>query len=128
MSLWDGLATGENMRVMVLGATNRPNDIDPAILRRMPKRYSIPVPDIESRRKVLELLLKGIPLDSSLDMNALLRRTNGMSGSDLKELCRNAAMNPVREFVRTQIGSNGDIKELSAEVRGSPFNCSWATG
>ncbi|KAI9003906.1 AAA-domain-containing protein [Hyaloraphidium curvatum] len=114
MALWDGMSTGENMRVLILGATNRPNDLDAAIIRRMPKRYAISMPDGESRRKVLLLLLRGIPLDEGFDMDLLVRKTNGLSGSDLKELCRNAAMNPVREYFRKEIGS-GDIKDVVAD-------------
>lgn len=53
---WDGLLTAENTRIMVLGATNRPNDIDPAILRRMPKRFAIRLPDREQRKKILDLV------------------------------------------------------------------------
>jgi len=43
-------------RILVLGATNRPNDIDPAILRRMPKRFAVSLPDMAQRRKILELV------------------------------------------------------------------------
>lgn len=53
---WDGLLTGEQSRILVLGATNRPNDIDPAILRRMPKRFAIRLPDRAQRRKILDLV------------------------------------------------------------------------
>ena len=53
--MWDGLLT-QSDRIMVLGATNRPLDIDPAILRRMPKRFAIGLPDVEQRRKILELV------------------------------------------------------------------------
>lgn len=55
-SQWDGLLTGDNSRIMVLGATNRPNDIDPAILRRLPKRFAIRLPDKVQRRKILALV------------------------------------------------------------------------
>ena len=60
-SLWDGL-TSSTDRILVLGATNRPNDIDSAILRRMPKRFSVGLPDVEQRHKILAL----VRLDSIL--------------------------------------------------------------
>ena len=56
MTLWDGLTTGNDTRILVLGATNRPNDIDSAILRRMPKRFSIKLPDAGQRRNILGLV------------------------------------------------------------------------
>ena len=89
---------------MVLGATNRPNDIDAAILRRMPKRYAVSLPDAAQRRKILSIMLAGSALDSRFDLADIVRKTEGYSGSDLKELCRAAAMNPVREFLRSEQG------------------------
>ncbi|RUO95866.1 P-loop containing nucleoside triphosphate hydrolase protein [Jimgerdemannia flammicorona] len=116
MSLWDGLTTGEDTRILVLGATNRPNDIDQAILRRMPKRFAIRLPSETQRRGILEIMLKDINLDPSLDMDDLVRRTAGCSGSDLKEVCRNAAMIPVREYVRsTGLGMEMTPEALEAE-------------
>lgn len=56
MSMWDGLTTGEDTRIIVLGATNRPNDIDSAILRRMPKRFAIKLPSEEQRMNILRLV------------------------------------------------------------------------
>ena len=56
MSMWDGLNTTNDTRILVLGATNRPNDIDAAILRRMPKRFSIKLPDSQQRRNILKLV------------------------------------------------------------------------
>ncbi|KAJ3196564.1 hypothetical protein HK101_008476 [Irineochytrium annulatum] len=110
MALWDGLTTGTaGQRVVVLGATNRPNDIDRAILRRMPKRFAVRLPDVEQRRNVLRILLGKSRLEDGFDMAELLRRTEGFSGSDLKELCRNAAMVPVREAIR------GNLEERRRE-------------
>ncbi|TPX67120.1 hypothetical protein SpCBS45565_g04055 [Spizellomyces sp. 'palustris'] len=113
MTLWDGLATGD-MRVLVLGATNRPGDIDQAILRRMPKRFEIKLPDAEQRKRVLSLLLRGANLEPGFDLRELVIRTAGYSGSDLKELCRNAAMMPVREAIREYDGMlhEMDINEV----------------
>lgn len=56
MSLWDGLTTGEDRRIVILGATNRPNDIDSAILRRMPKRFAVRLPTEAQRRSILDLV------------------------------------------------------------------------
>lgn len=99
MTLWDGLATGSS-RILILGATNRPSDIDKAILRRMPKQFRIGLPAAEQRKKVLRLLLRGVALEDKFDWDFLVSRTEGLSGSDLRELCRNAAMMPVREAIR----------------------------
>lgn len=53
--LWDGLLSGSD-QILVLGATNRPLDIDPAILRRMPKRFAVGLPDAEQRKRILRLV------------------------------------------------------------------------
>ncbi|KAF7974288.1 hypothetical protein HWV62_29839 [Athelia sp. TMB] len=99
MTLWDGLLSASD-RILVLGATNRPNDIDSAILRRMPKRFPVGLPDIEQRQKILTLMLKDTPLTPGFPIRLLAQRSVGLSGSDLREICRNAAMIPVQEYVR----------------------------
>ncbi|WFC98962.1 hypothetical protein MYAM1_001696 [Malassezia yamatoensis] len=121
MTLWDGL-TSSTDRIMVLGATNRPADIDAAILRRMPKRYAVRLPDEAQRKKILSIMLADVPCHSSFNLDALARKTDGYSGSDLRELCRAAAMVPVREVLRSRSGrehverarktSKGDAEEL----------------
>ena len=116
MSLWDGLMTGNDARILVLGATNRPSDIDPAFLRRMPKRFAIRLPDAKQRKDILSLMLKDMPLDRKFDLDAVVRRTDGLSGSDLKEACRNAAMIPVREYIRTSKLAAGEAAMLDAKA------------
>lgn len=101
MTLWDGLATGNN-RILVLGATNRPNDIDQAILRRMPKRIPIGLPNLQQRKTILALLLKDIHIEKGLSVDFLAQQTVNYSGSDLKEFCRSAAMAPIKEYMRSQ--------------------------
>ncbi|GEM10255.1 ATPase, AAA-type domain containing protein [Rhodotorula toruloides] len=120
MSMWDGLTTTNDTRILVLGATNRPNDIDSAILRRMPKRFSIKLPDASQRRNILQLMLKDIKLDKGFDLEGLVRKTDGLSGSDLKEACRNAAMVPVREYMRQNLGTGGQIDV--EKVKAGKFN------
>ncbi|KAJ7101524.1 P-loop containing nucleoside triphosphate hydrolase protein [Mycena belliarum] len=106
MTQWDGLLSSTD-RILVLGATNRPNDIDSAILRRMPKRYAVSLPNVEQRLSILTLILHDTPLAPNFSMAALAELTSGQSGSDLREMCRNAAMVPVREFVRNTKGDQG---------------------
>ncbi|KAJ2493355.1 mitochondrial dynamin GTPase Msp1 [Coemansia sp. RSA 2050] len=101
MTLWDGLMSSEGARVVVLGATNRPNDIDAAILRRMPKRFYVGPPGPKQRYQILSIMLKNAELEDGFDLDALVRSTSGMTGSDLKEMCRNAAIKPLREYIRT---------------------------
>ncbi|KAI9566236.1 ATPase [Boletus coccyginus] len=114
MTSWDGLTSGED-RIMVLGATNRPMDIDPAILRRMPKRFAVALPDAEQRFKILSLMLKDTKLDPSLTLEVLAAMTTGFSGSDLRELCRSAAMVPVRECMREMAHDEEAIKRVGQE-------------
>lgn len=124
MTWWDGLksadTSGQAQRILVLGATNRINDIDDAILRRMPKKFPIYLPNASQRLKILKLMLKDTRLDSSnIDLAYLARVMDGMSGSDIKEACRDAAMVPVREMIRIQRESGRKMHEVRAqEVRG----------
>lgn len=105
MTLWDGLtsanASGTPAQIVVLGATNRINDIDEAILRRMPKKFPVPLPGLEQRRRILQLILDGAKMDlQNFNIDYVAKVTKGMSGSDIKEACRDAAMAPVREYMR----------------------------
>lgn len=105
MTLWDGLtssdASGKPAQIVVLGATNRIHDIDEAILRRMPKKFPVSLPRREQRRRILEIVLEGTRTDpDEFDIDYVAKLTAGMSGSDIKEACRDAAMAPVREYMR----------------------------
>lgn len=100
MMLWDGLSTTAGTTIIVMGATNRPKDLDRAILRRMPTQFLIGSPNGEQRLRILRLILETECLSDDVDLNHLAKLTNGFSGSDLRELCRNASVNRLREFVR----------------------------
>ena len=106
LTLWDGMTTDsrkeESRPVIVLGATNRPYDVDSAILRRLPRTFEIGLPDMKSRMQILNLFLEKQPMTEKARMSipALANVTEGYSGSDLKELCRAAAMEPIRELTR----------------------------
>jgi len=115
MSLWDGLTTDDSTRIIVLGATNRPNDIDYAILRRMPKRFAISLPNEEQRKNILDIMLRDQHLEKSFDIDKLVAKTANFSGSDLKEACRNAAMIPIREYMRSHSTTGGDLADVDPE-------------
>ena len=107
MTHWDGLASStragssDPQRICILGATNRIQDIDEAILRRMPKKFPVALPNASQRANIFNLILRGTKIDNNnFDMNYLVRASAGMSGSDIKEACRDAAMGPVREYIR----------------------------
>jgi len=123
MTHWDGLASAQTgtrapQRILILGATNRIHDIDDAILRRMPKRFAVQLPNTEQRRKILKLILKDTKVDQ-LDMDTLVKGSAGMSGSDLKEACREAAMMPVREFIQARRARGEQIKGIQPQdIRG----------
>lgn len=84
--------------VVVLAATNRPYDLDPAVLRRFSRQFQIRLPDKRARLAILALLLRNERCAADLD--AVADATLGYSGSDLEELCRAAATAPIRELCR----------------------------
>lgn len=124
MTLWDGLtstnAAGIPARIVVLGATNRINDIDEAILRRLPKKFPVPLPDLQQRRRILELILAGTKRDAeNFDLEYIAKVTAGMSGSDIKEVCRDAAMSPMREYIRDHHASGKSMSRVDPKsIRG----------
>ncbi|KAI4790249.1 hypothetical protein KUCAC02_034745 [Chaenocephalus aceratus] len=99
MSLWDGLDTDTHCQVIIMGATNRPQDLDSAILRRMPTRFHINQPSNQQREQILKLILEDESVDLSVDLCGVAKETEGFSGSDLREMCRDAALLCVRDFV-----------------------------
>ena len=86
-------------KVLVIGATNFPERIDPAILRsgRMDKRIFIPPPDIEARCELFHLLLEERPISDDIDFEALAKITEGLISSDLKLIANNAALKALQE-------------------------------
>ncbi|RSN74119.1 CDC48 family AAA ATPase [Candidatus Methanodesulfokora washburnensis] len=99
LTLMDGLK-GRG-RVVVIGATNRPNAIDPALRRpgRFDREIEFPVPDRDARREILEIHTRGVPLDDDVDLDKLADITHGFVGADLAALVREAAMRAVRRIM-----------------------------
>ncbi|MBA0610798.1 hypothetical protein Godav_011580, partial [Gossypium davidsonii] len=99
MALWDGFTTDQNARVMVLAATNRPSELDEAILRRLPQAFEIGVPDRMERAEILKVILKGERVEPCIDFDYIASLCEGYTGSDLLELCKKAAYFPIRDLL-----------------------------
>lgn len=100
MTLWDGLETDNDCQVIIMGATNRPRDVDRAILRRMPAMYSIGLPNANMRKEILNAMVDRHYLDKTVDIDKIAEMTEEFSGSDLREMYRAAAMIRVKEYAR----------------------------
>lgn len=113
MAAWDGLRSKENQRILILGATNRPFDLDDAVIRRLPRRIYVDLPDAANRLKILKIILARENLESEFPYENLANATDGYSGSDLKNLCIAAAYRPVQEILEEEkelesVGSRKD--------------------
>ena len=85
--------------VMVLAATNRPWDLDEAFRRRLEKRIYIPLPNEKGRQQLFDINLKGIKLSEDVKFDGLMKKTKGYSGADISNVCRDAAMMPMRKKI-----------------------------
>ncbi|KAJ8938507.1 hypothetical protein NQ318_005171 [Aromia moschata] len=102
---FDGLPSNpESEKVLVMAATNRPQELDEAALRRFPKRVYVTLPDLETRAKLLRKLLakQGCTLTQQ-ELKRLATLTEGYSGSDLTALAKDAALGPIRELQPEQV-------------------------
>ncbi|XZE34421.1 CDC48 family AAA ATPase [Pirellulaceae bacterium SH501] len=123
LTLMDGLKKRDN--VIVIGATNLPNSIDPALRRpgRFDREIEISVPDRGGRRQILDIHTRGMPLAADVDLEQLADWTHGFVGADLESLCREAAMHCVRRLLReTGRGSDIPLDQIQRlRVTGSDF-------
>ncbi len=101
--------------VMVLAATNRPQDLDEAFRRRLEKRIYIPLPNEKGRKQLFDINLKGIQLHADLNLDILVKKTKGYSGADITNVCRDAAMMPMRKKILEGKLSFDQIKSLKQE-------------
>jgi transitional endoplasmic reticulum ATPase len=99
LALMDGL--GGRGNVIVIGATNRPGALDPALRRpgRFDREIEISVPDKEGRHEVLQIHTRGMPLSEDVDLNKLSAMTHGYTGADLSSLGRETAMKALRRYL-----------------------------
>ncbi|XP_073007621.1 uncharacterized protein [Typha latifolia] len=94
----DGLTKTDEL-VFVLAATNLPWELDAAMLRRLEKRILVPLPEAEARRAMFEELLPSTPEIGEIPYDILVDRTEGYSGSDIRLVCKEAAMQPLRRLM-----------------------------
>ncbi|DBA05161.1 TPA: hypothetical protein N0F65_005011 [Lagenidium giganteum] len=96
----DGMGAKKN--VFIIGATNRPDIIDPALMRpgRLDQLIFIPMPDFESRLSILRAVLRKSPLSKDVDLNYLAQQTDKFTGADLTEICQRAAKLAIRESIQ----------------------------
>uniref|UniRef100_A0A8B9URZ0 Spastin n=1 Tax=Anas zonorhyncha TaxID=75864 RepID=A0A8B9URZ0_9AVES len=101
---FDGVQSSGEDRILVMGATNRPQELDDAVLRRFTKRVYVSLPNEETRLILLRNLLskQGSPLTQK-ELAQLARMTDGYSGSDLTALAKDAALGPIRELKPEQV-------------------------
>ncbi|MEM4472603.1 MAG: CDC48 family AAA ATPase [Archaeoglobaceae archaeon] len=112
----DGL---EELRdVVVIAATNRPDLIDPALLRpgRIERHIYIPPPDKEARKEIFRIHLRGKPLAEDVNLDELAEKTEGYSGADIEAVCREAGMLAIREVV-SKIKDEKEIKEAAKKIK-----------
>ncbi|CAH9093296.1 unnamed protein product [Cuscuta epithymum] len=132
---FDGVTCNSDDLVIVIGATNKPHELDDAVLRRLVKRIYIPLPDAGVRRELLKHRLKGQQFSlPDGDITRLVRETEGYSGSDLQALCEEAAMMPIRELGSDILTVNAnqvrglryaDFQKAMTVIRPSLQKCKW---
>ena len=106
-------------KVMVLAATNFPWDIDEALRRRLEKRIYIPLPDAEARNALVNINVRGVEVSDDVDFDTLAARTEGYSGDDITNVCRDAAMNGMRRKI---VGKRPEeIRAMSREEVAAPI-------
>ena len=116
LTLMDGLKS--RGQVVVIGATNRPDSLDPALRRpgRFDREIEIGVPDSEERKEVLEIHTRNMPLSEDVDLDKIANTTHGFVGADLESLCKEAAMRVVRRIL-PEIQNDEEIpKEVMEKI------------
>nr|XP_003222259.1 PREDICTED: fidgetin-like protein 1 [Anolis carolinensis] len=100
----DGASTSSEERILVVGATNRPQEIDEAARRRLVKRLYIPLPDASARKQIVSRLMSMEHcslMDEEVDL--IVKKTEGFSGADMTQLCREASLGPIRSLQAVDI-------------------------
>jgi vacuolar protein-sorting-associated protein 4 len=108
----DGMKSKKGDHIVVLGATNRPWDLDAAFRRRFERRILVPMPEFEARVRIFEIHTKGIEMAPDVDFNLLGEQTQEYAGSDIALICREASLEPIRE-----LDASGAIRDKEVMAR-----------
>ncbi|MFZ8789548.1 MAG: CDC48 family AAA ATPase [Acidilobaceae archaeon] len=116
LTLMDGLK--ERGKVIVIGATNRPEALDPALRRpgRFDREIEIRPPDKRARLEILQVHTRNMPLSEDVDLAKLAEMTHGYTGADLAALAREAAMSALRRFIKSQTVDLSKAEEIPVEI------------
>ncbi|KAM0681782.1 Fidgetin-like protein 1 [Glugoides intestinalis] len=113
---FDGAGVDDKDRILVVGATNRPQEIDEAARRRLVKRIYVALPEFESRRQMVEQLIKEYKhCINEEGLYEIAKLTEGYSGSDVFNLCREASMAPLREITDIHNFNPGDARAINVQ-------------
>jgi len=118
LQMMDGVLSKPDERIVVLGATNRPWNIDSALLRRFDKRILVPLPDFETRRKIFEITIRKMPnfrVAEDVNLDELAKLTEGYSGDDIKKLCMDAWYIPIHELKDQNMLENGKPRPVTRD-------------
>jgi SpoVK/Ycf46/Vps4 family AAA+-type ATPase len=107
----DGIVDkGKNLHVYVIGATNKPWDLDWAFIRRFQKRILVPLPDHHTRLMMLKLYTGNLQIDRDVDLHELARLSEGFSGSDIRDVCQAAQLSLIGEFFESGQAADKEAK------------------
>ncbi|MEM7822824.1 MAG: CDC48 family AAA ATPase [Candidatus Aenigmatarchaeota archaeon] len=111
----------EMHNVVVIAATNRPDILDPALLRpgRFDRQVYVPAPDYKGRLEIFKIHTKHMPLAKDVSIEALAKQTEGYTGADIEALCREAAMNALRKDIKAASVKKSDFAEAMNKVKPS---------
>ena len=113
---FDGVGSSEENRVLIIGATNRPFDLDPAVIRRLPKRvYVGPFNDEEKKGFIKKIISQNKCNITDEQFLQIAKMCNNYSNSDLKELCREAAYEPLRELNASKLQKVNELRAITFE-------------
>jgi SpoVK/Ycf46/Vps4 family AAA+-type ATPase len=110
----DGIVDkGKNLHVYVIGATNKPWDLDWAFIRRFQKRILVPLPDHHTRLMMLKLYTSNLQIVQNVDLHELARLSEGFSGSDIRDVCQSAQLKIIGEFFESGKATDKEAKPRS---------------
>ncbi|OAD53839.1 Fidgetin-like protein 1 [Eufriesea mexicana] len=114
----DGAATADEDRILIVGATNRPHELDEAARRRLVKRLYVPLPEFQARKQIINNLL--ITVQHNLtenDVDNVAEQSKGYSGADMSNLCKEASMGPIRSIPFSQLENirKEDVRQVTVD-------------